>query len=210
MDELCEAIGICNIEDGTNVSKREVLFRAKVLELCSPLVQIQDIDKGIVQSICTLAHASVRSFLVKNPRILLEEKKEGMTKDLMITTDHLAKICLKYLSQPRYKEPLREKRDTFETSAGEDIFEHHLLSYTAKYWDKHLDDIDYTPEWCQKVEQFVRLRQFITCMQVQSLFVEGKISCVHMICLNRPILPSVKNVAQSRISHCLIPGNSLQ
>ena len=51
--------------------------------------------------------------------------------------------------------------------------EHHLLSYAAKYWDKHLDDIAFSQEMSEKVESFIISPYFRTCLQVQSLFIEG-------------------------------------
>lgn len=52
--------------------------------------------------------------------------------------------------------------------------EHHLLSYAAKYWDKHLDDVPFSQEMSDKVERFITSPHFQTCLQVQSLFIEGK------------------------------------
>lgn len=171
LEELCEAIGTCRVNYGDDMKQGEALFKSKVLELCSPLVQIQETGP---QSICSLIHASVRSFLVTKPRILYDEKQDGCVGDFRITNDELASICFKYLIQPRYKQLLKKQNDTFVTSAGEDINGHHLLSYAAKYWDKHLDDVEFSQEWCQRVERFIRSSQFTSCLQVQSLLVEGR------------------------------------
>jgi hypothetical protein len=108
---------------------------------------------------------------MKHTQIL---KTEADPTILSITSDAMADVCLRYLAQPCYQCPLKKFGDTFMNFAGEDIMEHHLLSYAAKYWDKHLDDVLYTPQLCQKVTRFIMSPQFQTCLQVQSLFVGGR------------------------------------
>ena len=135
LEELCEAIGICGGDYGQNFSAEETLFKGKVLELCSPMVQIQEvpIEEAGVQNVCSLIHGSVRSFLIKNPRILHDEQTDECPDDFLITNIKLANTCLKCLMQPRYKRSLEKIGDTFKTSAGEDILQHQLLVYAAKY-----------------------------------------------------------------------------
>lgn len=98
----------------------------------------------------------------------------------------MANICLKYLLQPRYRRLLTKKGETFVDLGGEDIMDHHLLSYAAKYWDKHMDDVTYSSDFCQKVSRYITSTQFYTLLQVQSLFVEG-------IILAPPVLHFVRN-----------------
>lgn len=169
LEELCEAVGISNMEYNEDMSHRQKLFQSRVIDLCAPLVETETVGPRIV---CTLSHSSVRNYLLKNPQIL-STNVGGNSQKYTISNKELAAACLKYLLQPRYQQLLVKSGDSFETSSGEDIFEHHLLNYAAKYWDKHLDDVDYSQEWCDRVYGFLTSPQFRTCIQVQSLLIEG-------------------------------------
>ncbi|TGO22714.1 hypothetical protein BPAE_0157g00010 [Botrytis paeoniae] len=171
LDELCESIAILDASDCANVDKSQRLFRSMALKLCEPLVQIEDVDTAHGKiSTCTLTHGSVRQFLVKHPQCLSRSE----TLACEIAEEVMANVCLKYLWQSRYQRLLIQSKDTFEDYTGEDVMEHHLLSYAAKYWDKHLDGVTYTPEICSRVQSFITSPQFFTCLQVQSLFIGGK------------------------------------
>ncbi|KAM0160095.1 hypothetical protein ACHAQE_004710 [Botrytis cinerea] len=171
LDELCESIAILGASDCDNVDKSQRLFRSMALKLCEPLIQIEDIDTAHGKiSTCTLTHGSVRQFLVKHPKCL--SRSEPLACE--ITEEVMANICLKYLWQSRYQRLLIQSKDTFEDYTGEDVMEHHLLSYAAKYWDKHLDGVTYTPEISSRVQNFITSAQFFTCLQVQSLFIGGQ------------------------------------
>ncbi|KAM3069555.1 hypothetical protein ACMFMG_005658 [Clarireedia jacksonii] len=172
LDELCESIAVLGTDDCSNVNRLERLRPNMVLKLCQPLVQIEDVvGAGSAVPICTLTHASVRKFLVKNPQILSTSESPAAC---WITEEVMANVCLKYLWQPRYQRLLTKSEDTFKDHTGEDIMEHHLLSYAAKYWDKHLDNVPYTEKLCSRVKSFILSEQFYTCLQVQSLFVGGQ------------------------------------
>ncbi|KAF5879132.1 putative nacht domain protein [Botrytis fragariae] len=171
LDELCESIAILDASDCDNVDKSQKLFRSMALKLCEPLVQIEDVDTAHGKiSTCTLTHGSVRQFLVKHPQCL--SRSEILACE--ITEEVMANVCLKYLWQSRYQRLLIQSKDTFEDYTGEDVMEHHLLSYAAKYWDKHLDGVTYTSEICSRVQSFITSPQFFTCLQVQSLFIGGQ------------------------------------
>ncbi|RDH36433.1 hypothetical protein BDQ94DRAFT_167335 [Aspergillus welwitschiae] len=172
LDELCECTAMLKGLEGQNIDRSQKIKKSKVLELCQPLVQIHESDgpAGTI-SICTLTHGSVKSFLLKNPEILA---KNSNPPAYALTNDVLADICRKYLLQPRYQQLLTRDGETFVDYDGEDIFNHHLLSYAAKYWDKHLDSVDYSLEYCQKTSSLIRSSHFFTLLQVQSLFVDGQ------------------------------------
>ena len=59
------------------------------------------------------------------------------------------------------------------TSSRENIENHHLLTYAAKYWDKHFDHVEETPELRQQIEEFLVSSNFRSTIQLQSLFVQG-------------------------------------
>ncbi|KAF2455505.1 hypothetical protein BDY21DRAFT_349522 [Lineolata rhizophorae] len=173
LHELCEAMGMCAIKLGENMSSRNRLFKSKVEDLCAPLVEVQRTGDESGREVCCLSHSSVRTFLLKN-RDCLQKGCPPNSEICSLRADVLADICFKYLNQPRYERMLKKKDDTFKTATGEDIDGHQLLSYAAKYWDKHLDDVSPTPELCAQVLDFIKSRRFQTCMQVQSLFIEGQ------------------------------------
>ncbi|PQE08404.1 Zinc finger protein [Rutstroemia sp. NJR-2017a BBW] len=148
LDELCESIAVLGTEDCKNVNRSERLRPNMVLKLCQPLVQIEDVvGAPSTVPICTLTHASVRKFLVKHPQILSTSESPAAC---WITEEVMANVCLKYLWQPRYQRLLTKSEDTFKDYTGEDIMEHHILSYAAKYWDKHLDNVPYTEKLCRR------------------------------------------------------------
>lgn len=59
------------------------------------------------------------------------------------------------------------------TASGEDLTDHHFLTYSAKYWDKHLDEVSETPQLLRRVEKFLTSPNFQTTLQIQSLYVEA-------------------------------------
>jgi hypothetical protein len=173
LDELCEATAAIDTESGKDINRSAKLFRNKVISLCQPLVNVQDSqsEHGIV-STCTLTHATVRNFLLKHPRIL----DDAATSDNVIAPIVMAQVCLAYLMQPRYNVPLRREGIDFRDKRDENIIDQHLLVYAAKYWDKHLDSVDYSAEMLDRVTRFLKSKQYYTCLQVQSLLVGGQFS----------------------------------
>ena len=179
-------------ESGKNVDKSQKLFRGRLSKLCEPLFQVQDIrSKHRTYTTCTLTHSSVHEFLKSRPEVL------SATPGLYachIESRVLASVCLNYLSQPRYGKLLRKREDTFIDLNDEDFMEQHLLSYAAKYWDKHLDEVPFSQEMCDRVEAFLNSSQFQTCLQVQSLVIEGMTS---------PLIPQYPLSRPSRSIHIL-------
>jgi hypothetical protein len=171
LDELCEATAAVQTKYGEDIDRSRKLFRRKVTSLCQPLVRVQDTETphGTITT-CTLSHATVRNFLVKKGQ---EYGTIDDKKTFEITPDTLADICLKYLMQSRYNKLLTKDNDTFKDRLDQDIDNHHLLPYAAKYWDKHLDVAKQWKTFCEPVETFVKSSQFFTCLQVQSLLVGG-------------------------------------
>ena len=104
----------------------------------------------------------------------------------------MADICLKYLWQPSYRRLLKQEEDTYLDANGDDVLNQHLLPYAAKYWDKHLDGSSghQSPagcgdpkSLCSRVTRFIQSPQFLTCLQIQSLLVEGRTVCAKRDCL---------------------------
>ncbi|KAF2731969.1 hypothetical protein EJ04DRAFT_360290 [Polyplosphaeria fusca] len=171
LDELCEATATVATESGKDVDRSAKLFRSRVVALCQPLVNVQEIqmEHGTI-STCTLAHATVRDFLIKHANVLCNDESSKNA----ISASTMADVCLTYLMQPRYNVLLRREGIDFKDKRDESIMEHHLLVYVAKYWDKHLDSVDYSPELLDRVMRFLKSRQYFTSLQVQSLLVGGQ------------------------------------
>ncbi|KAL3486886.1 hypothetical protein BJX62DRAFT_246493 [Aspergillus germanicus] len=173
LEELCECTAMARGNEGQDLNTREKLVKSKVLQLCQPLVQVHESTHGgETVSTCTLTHGSVKNFLLKNPEIL----KQGSADSNACALENkvMADICLRYLLQPRYRQLLRKTTDTYVDARGGDIMEHYLLSYSAKYWDKHMDSVPVSPNLCQSVSTLLNSSQFFTLLQIQSLFIEGQ------------------------------------
>jgi hypothetical protein len=155
----------------SNLDRSRKLFRRTVATLCQPLVHINDAETphGIVTT-CTLAHATVRDFLIKRA----SWNDLPISLEVNVTPDTLANICLRYLMQSRFTKLLHRDDGDFRDTLEDDINNQHLLPYAAKYWDKHLDEAKEWKVFCDIVEAFVHSSQFYTCLQVQSLLVAGK------------------------------------
>lgn len=111
-----------------------------------------------------LTHASVKDFLVKNPCVL----QASTEQQYRICEHHIADACLHYLMQKRYLEPFENYEAMTQT-----IQTHHLLTYAAKYWDRHLDAIPGTPERDKLVHRFLCSSNFQTMLQIQSIFLDS-------------------------------------
>lgn len=170
LSELCEAIQIMGSEDGQDMSPDACVRHDKLIATCESLVKFDNIQtsQGVTRQICTLWHSSFKTFLENNSNVL------GHLQ-YAITQHALAMSCLNYLRQPRYDGLLSKVGTSFSTVTDEDIRDHHLLVYCAKYWRSHMDSLPYSLELCQKIESFVRSPNFITCLQVQSLWVGSKL-----------------------------------
>lgn len=166
LDELCEAVQIIGTPEGEDMRTEDCIRQTKLLRSCEFLLKFDDIktSPGVTKKMCTLWHASFRTFLVNKSDVL------GGS----IACQDLAMGCLKYLRQPKYDGLLSKVVQSFSTISDEDIVNHHLLVYSAKYWRSHMDTMSYSLELCQKLEDFVRSTNFMTCLQVQSLLVGGQ------------------------------------
>lgn len=138
---------------------------------CESLVRFHKVvtSPGSSKELCTLWHGALRKYLIETPDVLAK----GNRQEFVISPLVLNLGCLKYLQQPRYQRLLSKIPGSFSTMNDEDILEHHFLTYSAKYWRSHMDDCGYSPELHEIVQTFVTSSNFITCLQVQSLLVDG-------------------------------------
>ncbi|KAL6834745.1 hypothetical protein V8C40DRAFT_261437 [Trichoderma camerunense] len=172
--EVIEAIAILRTESGDldpDYKPRD----DSVLNACRPLVKIitQRGEKGN-DPIITLHDGGVREFLEGS----LELRSDHHTDDELADAGIFRDACVRYLTQPKYEKFLKKiDTGTFKTwETNEDIISHKLLGYCVKYWHQHFDtpSAESPPEAeFKKVIKFVESTHFATCVQVQSLVVEG-------------------------------------
>ncbi|KAG6844631.1 hypothetical protein H0H87_005358, partial [Tephrocybe sp. NHM501043] len=163
--------------------------------ICAPLIVFRAEGEKTDERMetCHLYHSSFLKFLLKNADAL----------DHQITHLIIADACTKYLQQPRYSQYLEKSivhgKEEWRDFSRESIADHWFLSYAAKYWDKHRDlhgfmvsfeGYECTPDQREEVvlsalasstqqhlktvKLFLDSDNFRTCLQVQSLLVDGQ------------------------------------
>jgi hypothetical protein len=176
---------IFSTEPGENLgqSKNNKPFPGAILRHCAPIVREQAEThqyggKQVTKRLYTLCHSSVKKVLIQNRNVLEPDGRRVVDASLEISPRVFALSCFKYLLQPRYSELLRMVRKsegvTFETACGSDIREHHLLTYAARFWSYHMEDLPYDADMGARIEGFLRSSHFFTTVQVQCLFFGGK------------------------------------
>ncbi|KAK0504200.1 hypothetical protein EDD18DRAFT_1132392 [Armillaria luteobubalina] len=181
--EIQEAIGILR---NPKHPKESTPFSSKMKLIFSPLIELRgDVETADEDRTCHLFHSTVRTFLYKQPAILgrYELQSRGCSTHpcCCITPDAIANACLHYLSQDCYAR-LLQKSDNGEwkvqtDNSYEPVEAHRFLIYSAKYWDKHLDDLENlrSPDILkERVRTFMTSSNFQTCIQVQSLWVDSQ------------------------------------
>ena len=171
LTELREAIGIVSSENPRSLQNRNVPWRQAVEKIFAPLLETQEDPENPGERFCYLFHNTVWEFLVSNPSIFRQELPCPTVHSISELT--IANACLLYLSQDRYSQNLTREAEQWITTSKDNIKDHHLLTYAAKYWDKHFDNIEETPELRQRIEDFLASSNFQSTIQLQSLFVQG-------------------------------------
>ncbi|KAM4063707.1 hypothetical protein HRG_006830 [Hirsutella rhossiliensis] len=160
-----------------DLSDRNRKLREDIVHRCVPLVDfVPDARGGHLLP----SHGSVVEFLRK----LLVASSDGADDDgqslaslpastkALVDAAVMADACLKYLFQKRYARMLhRRSNDEFMPSLISDIEDHHFLRYAAKNWYRHADQAG--ERKCDDVMKFLASPQFLTTIQVQSLFIVG-------------------------------------
>lgn len=175
LQEVYEAITILDSDpSGRAMNARRVPKQLR--KLFPPLVVEYGNPETPDDPFIVLCHAHVQQILEKNPRILGEDAAE---KGYLISPSYIADACLRYLSQSRYSALFQERSSTIVKPGAlswTDARGHQFLTYSAKYWDKHLSSTNGTPEVRRIVAEFLNSSNFQTLLQVQSLCVEAQFS----------------------------------
>ena len=153
------------------MQNRNIPWRQAVEKVFAPLIETQEDPENQGECFCYLFHSTVREFLLKNQSIFQHESSSPAIHAVSELT--IANACLLYLSQDRYSHLLTRDAGHWITRSKDNIKDHHLVTYSAKYWDKHFDSVEETPELRREIEGFLTSPNFQTTMQLQSLFVQG-------------------------------------
>ncbi|KAI8955664.1 hypothetical protein F4801DRAFT_528531 [Xylaria longipes] len=192
VEELQEALTILRYPVRTNPDEYEycdnlaigkLVPREGILHYCAPLVDFVPVQ-GSKDGYMILSHWSVVKFLrpsatqneeVKNGKESFEMQPTEQALVNHIDQNIIADACFKYLSQDRYSTLLKKTSATnFEIATshgGGSVQDHHFLRYASKYWYRHLDASGFGR--FDQVKSFVLSPQFLTAIQVQSLFLSG-------------------------------------
>lgn len=151
-------------EGSKSLKPRSIPWRQAVEKLLSPLIETQQDPGDPDDCFCHLFHSTVKAFLQSNPTVLRGDQPDSPVH--IISEATIGTACLMYLSQEKYSRFLKKDTSRWFTSSGERVTDHHLLTYSAKYWDKHLNGVDETLPLRRKVEDFVTSTNFQTTLQV--------------------------------------------
>ena len=172
MSEIKEAIAMA--EAGSDLDRRREPHSQKLMTLCTPLIEFFRYGKNcqVPNHIreeggeFRLTHSVVKKFL-------LRYKKKG-TDSTFVGEDVIADRCLWYLLQPKYNKLLvKQDSRVFETANHEHVRNHKFLLYASKNWHFHFDDKEPNEENFNRVKSFLKSTNFITCLQIQSLYIIG-------------------------------------
>lgn len=149
----------------------EELAAMSTTNFFSKFTVLVELDKGdeASEGSCRLVHSSVFEFLLNQPAILGEERIFHISPFI------IADACLTYLTRPVFGTLLQQQPDTFQwmDSGGRSMNEHHFAHYAAKYWSRHLENPDFERSMRGRVTKFVESKNFQTCLQIQSIWVQG-------------------------------------
>lgn len=174
MKEVQEAIGLLQSGNPRSPNAGDQPFDKSLHKNFAPLIVFQDGDEDRGPE-CRLFHSTLRHFLLKNPDVI-----GGSHRDLHISSAKIFDACLLYLSQDRYHTLLTRDNARWVDASGGIVENHHFLLYAAKYWDKHLDDISETEALRIRVQDFLTSPHFLTCIQTQSLWVDGQFEVFYL------------------------------
>ncbi|TKW49344.1 hypothetical protein CTA1_9024 [Colletotrichum tanaceti] len=170
LPELCGAVETSSLKTGEDMHPDSRVFRGKLLDICAPLVRIDNVtDSSSEKEVCTLSHSSVRMFLMDNPSILTPR----------IAPEVMALGYLQYLQQPRLRCLMVEIETLLMPPKNGSSVGQHLLHYAAEYLNSYLDDLPYSHQLCQVVEIFVKSHSFHLVLQV--LAINGSLKLIPIL-----------------------------
>ena len=154
--------------------------------LFAPLVETQYDPAEPDNPFCRLCHSTVRRFLEENPDVLgTRHPSQGSPRQAhVISGSRIGNLCLRYLSLKRYSKLLDIRPGGCQEPLilqSDDSIEDSILPYCAKFWVRHLDDLEPTPELHRELISFLRSPNFQTLVQAQSLLVKAQFTMFKFI-----------------------------
>lgn len=180
--ELQEAIASFCLKDHftstgfPDISPDSLILFDSLRNRCVPFVRYYSKGNEDTNGVFRLAHQSVYRFLLSvsnHPKRPSSTARDILSQSPMVDVGFLANSCLNYLFQDRYARTLTKESVLIFRSGSEDVRTHKFLQYAAKYWYRHVDDLEPGVDFSYRVECFLRSPHFVTATQVQSLFVPG-------------------------------------
>ena len=154
---------------GENLNTSKYVSLTAIRKECSRLVRFIQAEDSEGDGTLELNHSAVFAFLREDSDITEVASEERAVLPYLICD-----LCVKYLSQPRYSKLLtRRTHYDFTTWSGESFLTHQLILYTAKYWYRHCEERATSPDYHERLRQFIFSRNFYTLIQVQSLSIIG-------------------------------------
>ncbi|KAL4876125.1 hypothetical protein BJY04DRAFT_231955 [Aspergillus karnatakaensis] len=170
--ELSDAIGVLRNPSASSKSEMDRRRpRSKLLHnLLSPLI-VEEQGYSGTEKRYRLFHSTVKVFMKENPKILCERDEDA--RDASICPSVLAELCLQYLSQPPFSSLLDNVDGRWQVANGSSLDGHEFLSYAAKYWYYHLEDVP-SVDLAEKIATFLKSANFQTLLQTQHIFVDSQ------------------------------------
>ncbi|PBK97442.1 hypothetical protein ARMGADRAFT_1075928 [Armillaria gallica] len=166
--EIREAVGILRSRENPRES---MPFTSRLRLVFAPLIEVRESGNSDDEHTCHLFHSTLQTYLNKHPDIF----KDATCR---ITRSVIADACLHYLSQSCYAKLLQfvDRKWVVQRDDRDEPVEarHRFLIYSAKYWNRHLDDLSVLEspgDMKERVKAFIMSPNFQTCIQVQSLWV---------------------------------------
>ena len=186
MSEIIDAIGIFRSAESSNLDRNKKVSRDTILKSCAYFLQfVYYPSKGDDPVAYLTSYNVMMDYFLQRSNLASEKPGEEYVSSAIIQN-----CCIRYLLQPKYSLPLLKLDcQNFQTHEGEDIASCSFLTYAAKYWSRHSDcykkiksvrieEKGAVIEPDEKTKKLIRLLldspNFMTCIQVQSLFVIGQ------------------------------------
>lgn len=196
-DIVRSCLGLVRYTPGPATKEQKKSSTDGIIRLSHSSVQkflLEDVGHTLADNTDTKSGGEDDDDMTIKRRTFLEPHRPFVTEDIIRTS------CLAYLAQPKYLKPLllpaanpkspseRANSNMLGSRTPAVVLpkDSGFLLYSAKYWFQHCDttcaddDTD-NSEHCgdppeevrQSVKNFISSPHFYTCMQVQSLFVQG-------------------------------------
>ncbi|KAF3939993.1 hypothetical protein ABW19_dt0201895 [Dactylella cylindrospora] len=193
ISELIDGVAVLRTQPSDDIQPENRPKPKVVLDACMSFLTVLSTeddddcagDEEMAGYTVILSHGTIRKFLIEGPGGSI--RRDGPEE--LVSSTIIGDCCLRFLSQPKFKN-LLEKAGNGGLFTGETprkyITANSLLFYAAKYWHHHFDTemtalhafgpttaMDPTEEDLEAVIKFLESPNFVTCVQVQSLCVEG-------------------------------------